>query len=314
MSSRTIWIVALFVILAAAVSFAGRSVTRETLSVSVEPEDKGVALEVDGQVLARYWHKDVPYKPYVQELNSPAGINVLRDNVPDHLHHHALMYAIAVDGVNFWEEQKAPGVQKSLDVGDVVRVGKVRTAGIQENLDWINPRTNEILLKERREIQVGPMKSEGATLLTWDSKLSVPPGRDSATLTGSHYFGLGMRFVKSMDAIGEFCNADGKEGKIYRGEERLVRSNWCAYSAAVDGKPVTVAMFGDSSNPRHPTTWFTMAKPFAYVSATLNLHAEPLQIAVGKPLELRYGVAVWDGYVKAAAIQRLYDKWVALAD
>ena len=85
------------------------------------------------------------------------------------------------------------------------------------------------------------------------------------TLSGSHYFGLGMRFVRSMDG-GEFFNADGKEGTIFRGEERLVRSNWCAYTAAIDGKPVTVAMLGHPDNPRHPTTWFTMAKPFAYLS------------------------------------------------
>jgi hypothetical protein len=292
----------------------GCSMTGNTLTVGVEHDDKGAALKIDDQVLARYWHKDVPYKPYVRELYSPAGINVVRDNVPDHLHHHALMYAVAVDGVNFWEEQQAPGVQKSLGVGDVVVAGNVKMAGLQEKLDWVNPKTNEVLLKERREIQVRLMKSAGATLLTWEAKLSVPPEKEASTLSGSHYFGLGMRFVKSMDVIGTFTNADGKEGKIYRGEERLVDSDWCAYSAAVEGKPVTVAMFGNRSNPRHPTTWFTMAKPFSYMSATLNLHAEPLTIPAAKPLELRYGVAVWDGHVDSDAIQSLYDRWSTLID
>ncbi len=286
----------------------------QTLSTGVDHEAEGAVLQIDSQVLVRYWYESVPYKPYVRELYSPAGVNVVRDNVPDHLHHHALMYAVAVDGVNFWEEQQQPGVQKNLGVGDVVVVGDTKVAGLKQKLDWINPRTNEVLLKEQRKIWVRLIKSDGTTLLTWEAKLSVPAGKDSATLSGSHYFGLGMRFVQSMDAIGKFSNADGKEGKIYRGEERLVDSDWCAYSAAVDGKPVTVAMFGHRSNPRYPTTWFTMAKPFAYMSATLNLHAEPLKIPVGEPLDLRYAVAVWDGHVDSDAIESLYEKWGALSD
>ena len=43
-------------------------------------------------------------KPYADQLFSPAGVQVLRDSPLDHKHHHGLMYALAVDGVNFWEE------------------------------------------------------------------------------------------------------------------------------------------------------------------------------------------------------------------
>ena len=107
---------------------------------------------------------------------------------------------------------------------------------------------------------------------------------------------------------GEFFNADGKEGAIFRGEERLVQSDWCAYAATVDGKPVTVAMFGHPANPRHPTTWFTMASPFAYLSATLNLHEQPLVVSAGQPLTLRYAVVAWDGRVGTEQIGSVY-RW-----
>ncbi len=43
-------------------------------------------------------------KPYVDQLLSPAGVQVLRDSPSDHKHHHGLMYALEVDKVNFWEE------------------------------------------------------------------------------------------------------------------------------------------------------------------------------------------------------------------
>jgi hypothetical protein len=116
-----------------------------------------------------------------------------------------------------------------------------------------------------------------------------------------------------MDEAGRFQNADRKTGEVFRGDERLLRSSWCAYTADVDGKPLTVAMFDHPDNPRHPATWFTMAKLFAYLSATLNLHTEPLKIEPQKPLLLRYGVALWEGKVEAGEINRAYRRWTTWA-
>jgi hypothetical protein len=64
-------------------------------------------------------------------------------------------------------------------------------------------------------------------------------------------------------------------------------------------------MFGHSDNPRHPTTWFTMAKPFAYLSATLGLHEEPLEIGEGSPVTLRYAVMLWDRPVQFEEIDSM---------
>ena len=271
-------------------------------------------------LLLRYRYENVPFKPCAQQLFSPGGVNVLRDAPADHLHHHALMFAVKVNGVNFWEETQVAGrqVHKSFtdtrtDVKTDVENDKrfeMRRASFTELIDWINP-SQELLLKERRTIEVSQGTDLGATVLTWQSRFEVPAGKKSATLTGSHYHGLGMRFVKSMDTGGRFTNADGKPGTVFRGDERLVRSTWCAYTAGADGKPVTVAMFDHPQNPRHPATWFTMTRPFAYLSATLNLHKEPLKVASGKPLVLRYAVALWDGRVETEQINQLYRRWSA---
>jgi hypothetical protein len=274
--------------------------------------EKNVVTVQDKNVLMRYRYKDVPYKPYVQELYSPNGINVLRDAPHDHLHHHALMYAIAVDGVNFWEEQNAPGQQKHIIfTGTSARTNNNTSNGcLTERLDWINPRNGELLLKESRTIRIIKPKKHKVTILCWQSSFIVPDGKDSVTLSGSHYFGLGMRFVESMDTGGEFFNAAGKEGEVVRGDERITRANWCAYTAKANGKTVTVAMFGDPDNLRHPTHWFTMRKPFAYLSATLNLYKETLDISSEEPLRLHYAVVVWDNRVGGKQVQRVYDWWV----
>jgi hypothetical protein len=261
----------------------------------------------------RYNYDNVPFKPYVKELFSPGGINILRDAPADHLHHHALMYAIAVDGVNFWEEQQAPGRQLHKSLGKI-KIGKqndVPIAGFMEQLDWLNPRSQELMLKEQRIITICQPDEFKATLLSWQSRFTVPSGKKSVTLSGSHYFGLGMRFLKSMDTDGRHFNSEGKDGEVVRGSEKLVRTNWCAYTAKANGKVVTVAMLGHQDNFRHPTYWFTMTNPFAYLSATLNLHRESVKVLSGKPLELRYAVVVWDNRVDSEKIEKVYDWWIS---
>ena len=262
-------------------------------------------------VVLRYPYRDVPFKPYIQQLFTPNGINVLRDAPHDHLHHHALMYAIAVDGVNFWEEQKAPGRQLHHSFSDV-KIGERDNrpyARFTERLDWINPQNKELMVTESRTIEVWKQNNVEATLLKWQSSFSVPKGKESVTLSGSHYFGLGMRFLTSMDVGGTFRNSDGRAGEVVRGDERLTRASWCAYTAKANGKPVTIAMFGHPDNVRNPTHWFTMTKPFAYLSATLNLYREPLKITSQQPLVLNYAVVLWDGKVDDSRIEQIYEQW-----
>ncbi len=268
----------------------------DRLSVTVKSGQRPVAV---------YRYVENPAKPYVAVLCSPGGVNVLRDSPADHKHHHGLMFAVAAGGVDFWSENPKCGRQlnRSKNMAEMpVQQGDLAAIGPQQ-IDWVAPGDEKLVLRETRRISVRQgSRQSNRTLLTWDAELQ-PPAGDPVTLTGSVYFGLGMRFVVSMDSGGHFVNADGKTGVSGTNN---ARSGWCAYSASVDGKPVTVAMFDSAGNPRHPATWFTMDQGFAYLSATLDLSRQPLVIEPGKPLRLRYHVAVWDGKVDAAEIAAVY--------
>ena len=270
-------------------------------------EDRGetIAVSSAGRPLLEYQLASRPRKSYVSRLFSPAGVQILRDAPQDHLHHHSLMFAVAVDGVDFWSENDACGSQKPVGkaVTKTVSGGGLASATIEHRLDWMAPNAPDPLLTESRTVAVLRTEKLGATMLVWKCRLSPPPGRKSATLTGSTYFGLGARFIQSMDADGHFQNADGKTGVEDTNDRR---SAWCAYSAKADGKPVTFAMFDCPTNPRHPATWFTLEKGFAYLAATLDLSKRPLIVEAGKPLELRYGVALWDGQVSKDQIHAIY--------
>jgi hypothetical protein len=291
-------------------TLSNTAIAEELMRVSMDANS--VSIHLRDRNLLCYRYDDVPFKPYVQKLFSPSGINVLRDAPHDHLHHHALMYAVAVDGVNFWEEQTEPGRQlhKRFDDMRIAENGDKSQAGFTEQIDWINPRSRELLLKESRTIKVKSIDDVNATLLSWQSSLGVPPGKKSMTFTGSHYFGLGIRFLESMDTGGQFFNNADQAGDVVRGTERIARADWCAYTAEADGKPVTIAIFGHPENLRHPTHWFTMTAPFAYLAATLNLHKELLEVTSGNPLVLSYAVAVWDGRIEKSKIDQVYHQWV----
>jgi len=55
-----------------------------------------------------------------------------------------------------------------------------------------------------------------------------------------------------------------------------------------------------------------LATPFAYLSTTMNGWTEPIILKAGKPVDLRYGVALWDGEVDPATVEKLYQRWLKL--
>ncbi|MGA2501696.1 MAG: DUF6807 family protein, partial [Tepidisphaeraceae bacterium] len=190
----------------------------------------------------------------------------------------------------------------------VTRAIETKDGGITSHLDWNNA-DGQTLALERRAIV--SHKADGLTLMTWTTELSLPSGTSAAKLTGSHYFGLGMRFPHSMDKAAKFLLAqDDPRGELVRGDEQVRPTAWVAAQGTIDARPVTVALFDHPKNPRHPNCAFTMTNPFSYQSLTLNLWKEPMTLEAGKSLSLKYGVAAWDGHVDKETIQRAYDQWL----
>jgi hypothetical protein len=282
--------------------------------LSIADQDGVTTIRQGDRLLLEYQSKPHPYKAYVSRFFTPKGVQILRDSPHDHVHHHALMYAIGIDGVDFWGEfaDAKPGTQNVLSTSTTAQLTNDRgQAAIRQTIDWVDA-GKQSLAREQRALTLHIGVVPNVSLLSWQCRLAAASDRTAASLWGRHYFGLGMRMVTSMDEGGKFFNATGKAGTSVRGSEQLVRANWCAYTAKVGDKPVTVAMFDAPKNPRHPATWFTMTDPFAYLSATMALEKEPLEIRVDKPLEARYGIALWDGEVSAEAVERVYRAWLEL--
>ncbi|MHB8898393.1 MAG: DUF6807 family protein [Thermoguttaceae bacterium] len=268
-----------------------------------------------GTPVLQYRHDSSPYKPYIKELFTPGGVQVLRDAPADHLHHHGVMFAVAADGVTFWTETPEGGRQVSRGLAASAAAaspGQSRISFTQQ-LDWTAPGAEAPTLEEQRTIEVVQAEGLAPTMVTWTTRLSPAGGRRSVELTGEHYYGLGCRLLQSLDKTGRFVYAAGEPGPIVRGKERVTPSAWCAYVVPAEGAQATVAIFDHPGNPRHPAAMFTMPEQFAYLAATLNLWKEPLTLEAEKPLSLVYGVAVWDGQADAEEIERAFQRWGLLS-
>jgi len=285
----------------------------DSVKVEVSEDNRSFTVKVNDRDIAEYCKVESPNKPYVRKLFTPAGVQILRDSPGDHKHHHGLMFALMADNVDFWGEQPNAGIEKFL-ARQATRTSVENGCGCGEfsnSLEWIDPQDAKPLLEELRRIGVFFGPDLKVTLLSWHTTLEPAKGRASVTLGGSHYFGLGMRFVTSMDEEGDFISSENKEGELVRGSEKLTPARWCAYRSKADGKPVTVAIFDSPDNPRHPNKFFTM-RPFAYLAATLNLWKEPMTLKAGEPLKLTYGVAAWDGHIDSADIEKTYQQWLKI--
>jgi hypothetical protein len=267
----------------------------------------------DNQKLFSYVYDESQYKPYVKELFTPNGINILLDSPDDHKHHHGLMFAVKVDGINFWEETPQSGKQLQTSTSKIGNKSKTIT-GVNEFLNeilWIAPDTKDVFLSEKRRIRIESSPKSNINLLSWKSEFFVPESKKFVTLTGAHYHGLGMRFIRAMDKKGHFFTATNKKGKIFRGSEQLIPDRWCAYIAQNErGQKVTIAMFSDPDNTGGETIWFTMKDPFAYLSATMTLHEKSLNLKYSETILLQYGVALWDGEIDTEKVEKIYQYWL----
>jgi len=112
------------------------------------------------------------FKPCVDVLCTPSGRNILRDSPWDHIHHHALMFAIGVNGVDFWGEfDDTRGKQIASSVGKFSemiwqKAGEYRQQQVDiTDLDWVIP-DGTVVLEETRKIRVERYHDKDVTLLT----------------------------------------------------------------------------------------------------------------------------------------------------
>ena len=272
-----------------------------------------------GRKLLAYAFATNQFKPYVRELYSLTGENVLLDAPPDHLHHHGLMFAVRVNGVNFWEERDQPGHEvhvKLLDQRSGWNTRELPEASFTELIHWV-PHGDESLadttpaafLIERRALTLSVNESAREVSLAWHGEFEVGARTNRVQLHGSDYNGLGLRLPASWNRVARHQNSENAP-YVTGGKRDVFPARWSTVSPGASEDDVQVALFARPAGHPGTNAFFSMTDPFTYLSATIRLDQKPLELRAGDHFSLDYLVLVYPTRRTPEQMERRYQAWV----
>jgi hypothetical protein len=278
-----------------------------------------VRVEVNGELFTEYHYQDAA-RPYFYPVIGPDSLRMTRkwpmENPPDeehdHPHHRSLWFAHgAVNGVNFWSEEK--------NYGKIVHDGFTEiksgiTEGVIKSKDkWVGP-DGTVVCTDDRIFRVYAKPD----IRLFDFEITIHATNGSVTLGDTKEGTMAIRLAETMRLKGKvghghIVNSAGVRDGATWGK----RADWCDYYGPVDGKIVGVAIFDDPRNPRHPTTWHVRdyglfaANPFGLHDFEKSpAGTGDLVIPAGESLTFRYRFCLHEGDEKQAKVKEMYEKYV----
>jgi hypothetical protein len=283
------------------------------------PKGQGL-LEVSykNQKVLVYAFATSQFKPYVRELRTLDGDNVLRDAPQDHLHHHGLMYAIRVNGNNFWEERDQPGYEKPVELSTVqtgTSSSGLPQASFTQVIHWVAnkdagvAKTSAVaLLVERRTLTLTVDQKTQEIALDWHADFEVGQGAQAVTLSGANYHGLGLRLPEPFNRVARHENSENAPYPTH-GTGDVTPARWSSVSHRLNGRDITLALFGRPTPEGKLPLFFTMVQPFTYLSATQGLDKSPLRYSADDRFSVDYRLVVYSTHRAPAFLQERYDEW-----
>lgn len=315
-------------VLALALVFAGQQTVAVgqqdaqggALTARVQSERGVLEWHFKGRKLLAYAFATNQFKPYVRELYSLAGENVLLDAPSDHLHHHGLMYAIRVNGVNFWEERDQPGHQRHIELL-AQRVGRsaqgLPQASFTERVQWVPhgdhtqaDTTRVALLLEKRTLTLTVDEPRQEVALAWHAEFAVGARTNRIKLEGADYHGLGLRLAPAWDHVARHLNSEGGSTRD-GGKPCAVPARWSSVSRTADEGAAQVVLFARPRGHAGINTFFTMTEAFTYLSATQGLDKAPLEYGVGDRFSLDYLILVFPTAHTSSQLEERYQLWAS---
>jgi len=270
-----------------------------------------VGVRRDGKPVLRYnfdLMKQFPDKPsefdracYFHPLWAPCGEIITGDFNPNHLHHRGLWFAwvkARVGGINanFWEIQQGRGKTVNRDVETTQ--GSV-FAGLVAKNDWLSG--GKTILKETLLTRVYATP-DGPHILDLIERQDAPAG--DITLGKIHYGGIGFRGRDEWDGRGAPVLALTSEGKR-RKDGNATNARWVDYTGPLPrNRWGGVILMDHPANPRHPNR-VRIHPTMCFFSSTL-VQTAPYTIKRGRPLVLRYRLALHDGKPDGELAERLF--------
>jgi hypothetical protein len=286
----------------------GRNVLHADNAVRLTPKPDALEVTIAGQPFTIYHHAKTQKKPYFWPIHDPAGQIITRPLVKpnehkiDHPHHRGLWFAVdQVNGIKFWAEG---GKIENISVEPTVPVGNPARFKVVNH--WLDLNRQPVL------IETTTISIYANRLIAYDAALTA--AKEPVIFDDTKEGLFGFRMVNSMrGSDGTIVSSDGHHGEKECWGKTFP---WVDYDGPVDGKLVGVAIFDNPHNFR-PSRYHVRSyglfsiSPFGEHDYTNRQKpAQPVNLAPGANLRLRYAIYVHDGDTKAGDVAGAYRKYV----
>ena len=284
-----------------------------------QKQPDSLALLHNDRVVWKFNYGSSAAKPFFHPVALPDGPVLTLDRPSDHPWHHALWFSWKfINGVNYWEEDRATGNAAGFTEWSRPRVETRRdfSARIALNLLYC-PAVGKPVLGEKRVIEISRPDEHGAYQFDWTMAFTPverdvlldrtpPPGQPGGEPWGG-YAGLSVRFAKEvkdpriLTTEGLAVFADGR----YRAKAMgLDYSGWFA------DREAGLAILDWPGNFNSPTPWYAIADATMNYFSPAVIQRQPCALKAGHTLNLRYRVIVHPGRWSAEQVRQASEQFV----
>jgi hypothetical protein len=275
-------------------------------SLEAKLSAEGVSVLVAGEKFTDYlFGKDLKYPQFYPVNGSRSGQSVTTRRTDPFPHHSSLFFACdKVNGGNYWQE----GLQRGQILSQELRI--ISAAGreviFEQECRWERPGADAPFADHRR-IRI---EAPSPDLRVIDFDITLTALIDVRIERNNHsLFSARMAPDLAVSGGGRLVNAAGASGEA---ETFGQASPWMDARGARGQHVEGLAILSHPENRWAPSPWFT--RNYGFFSPTpLNWIEEPLEMAQGEKLRLRYRVLVHSNDPGSEEIEAHWQTW-ATAD
>ncbi len=253
------------------------------MGVSVQAEEKQIAVLIDGELFTAYKFHPDQHLPYLFPVCAIGGVNLTEEFPNLYPHHRSVWLGHGnVNGYDFWSGRETDGRIKHESV--LRQESGEREGFLAVRSLWQTPEGHILLTDERlfRFWQDANCRFIDATI-TLNSQLpEVLLGKTNHAL-----FCVRVRHKLAVISGGQIRNS---EGGINEQGTMGQQARWCAFFNTVNDTPIGIALFDHPENLWHPSPWFV--RDYGFMSPSPFNWGEQV-LKADKPITLRYRIVAF---------------------
>jgi hypothetical protein len=275
-----------------------------SLPLRWQQTDESVALVGPDGVIWQFNYGRQAAKPFFHPLALTTGEVLTWQAPPDHPWHHGLWFSWKyINGVNYWEENKATGHSDGLTRWSNVRIQTrhARSARIDLDLTYEDP-DGQVVLTERRTVRVSAPDADGQYHLDWTMTFTAGeedvildrtplPDEPGGRIWGG-YAGLSVRLAKDLKDR-QVITVAGPAS--FEHDRHRSRSPSMDYSGMIGDTSAGIAILDDRHNLNFPTPWYAIKSDVMSFFSPAVICYGPHTLPAGRSMTLHYRVIVHPG-------------------